>query len=138
MNYQKSDWLAIGKSNLYHIFIHSISFKNKLLMYINYARISASLILITLLAAFVKVNHPYGIDNFILQDTTLKVTLPPEGKLVKDKPVGKNWINLLRSTTDWNIDQRFWKLEKGELHGDYSGGELHNYTWTKKRIEILS
>lgn len=62
----------------------------------------------------------------------LKVTLPKGGKMVNNKPVGKNWQNLLMSLQDWNADQQYWKLENGTLRGDYSGGKFHNYAWTKK------
>ena len=62
----------------------------------------------------------------------LKVTLPKNGKMVNNKPVGKNWQNLLGSLQDWNADSQYWKLQNGVLHGDYAGGTLHNYAWTKK------
>ena len=29
------------------------------------------------------------------QDTTLKNTLPAQGKMINDKPVGKGWVNML-------------------------------------------
>jgi hypothetical protein len=63
---------------------------------------------------------------------TLKVTLPKNGKMVNNKPTGKNWQNLLASLQDWNADPQYWKLQDGILHGDYAGGNLHNYAWTKK------
>jgi hypothetical protein len=67
------------------------------------------------------------------QDTLqLKVTLPKDGKMVNHKPVGKNWQNLLTSLQDWNADAQYWNLHNGVLHGDYPGGKLHNYAWTKK------
>jgi hypothetical protein len=62
----------------------------------------------------------------------LKVTLPKSGQMVDNKPIGKNWQNLLASLQDWNADPQYWKLQNGVLHGDYSGGKLHNYAWTKK------
>lgn len=65
-------------------------------------------------------------------DTTLQNTLPKEGKMVNDKPVGKGWTNLIGSLNDWKIDKQYWTLQNGVLHGDYPGGKLHNYAWTEK------
>jgi hypothetical protein len=64
-------------------------------------------------------------------DDPFKQTLPKEGKLMNDKPVGKGWINLISSMNDWNATKDYWKLEDGVLHGDYHGGEKHNYSYTK-------
>jgi hypothetical protein len=64
-------------------------------------------------------------------DRRLLVTLPPEGKLKHGKPVGKHWINLLASLDGWNADSRYWTLQNSVLHGDYDGGKLHNYGYTK-------
>lgn len=66
-----------------------------------------------------------------VNDPALKNTLPREGKLVDAKPVGKGWVNLIASLDDWNVSKEYWKLENGILHGDYPGGELHNYGYTK-------
>ena len=68
-------------------------------------------------------------------DQRLKVTLPKNGKLIAGKPVGKNWISLLPSLEGWNVDTNYWHLSNGVLHGDYPGGKLHNYTWTKKQYK---
>lgn len=65
----------------------------------------------------------------------LMVSLPAEGKLVNDKPVGKNWVNMLKSLDGWTADPRYWSLQRGVLHGDYDGGKLHNYGWTKKTYQ---
>jgi len=62
----------------------------------------------------------------------LKITLPKNGKMVDNHPVGKNWQNLLTSLQDWNADPQYWNLKDGALHADYAGGKLHNYAWTKK------
>jgi hypothetical protein len=59
-------------------------------------------------------------------------TLPPEGRLVNGKPVGKHWKNMLKSPEGWNADPRYWSLKDGVLHGDYDGGKLHNFSYTKK------
>jgi 3-keto-disaccharide hydrolase len=68
-------------------------------------------------------------------DSRLAVTLPAEGKLVHDKPVGKNWVNMLTSLDGWTADPRYWSLKDGGLHGDYDGGKLHNFSWTKKTYQ---
>lgn len=65
-------------------------------------------------------------------DKRLKQTLPENGKLINGKPVGKNWVNLLSSLDGWDADTHYWTLSNAELHGDYNGGEKHNYAWTKK------
>lgn len=91
----------------------------------------AALIMLSVIMGFNRIK-PRHENVFIQQDTTLSITLPAEGKLDNGKPVGKNWVSLLKSADDWNIDNKYWKIENGELHGDYKGGELHNYGWTKK------
>jgi len=73
-----------------------------------------------------------GIDT---TDPGLKITLPEGGKLVAGKPVGKNWVNLIPSLEEWNADTSYWSLANGVLHGDYPGGKLHNYAWTKKQYK---
>ena len=67
-----------------------------------------------------------GVDT-----TSLINTLPKNGKLVNDKPVGKDWINLLPSLNDWVAETPYWQLSDGVLHGDYNGGRYHNYAYTK-------
>jgi len=73
-----------------------------------------------------KENHADTVDR------RLKITLPPAGKLNGIKPVGRHWENMIGSFDSWNADQRYWKLDGDGLHGDYNGGPLHNYSWTKK------
>ena len=63
--------------------------------------------------------------------TALRYTLPKNGRLVDDKPVGKGWANMLASLDDWNADKSYWQLDSGVLHGDYNGGQYHNYAYTK-------
>lgn len=60
-----------------------------------------------------------------------KNTLPKAGRLINDKPQGNGWINLISSLNDWNITNEYWKLTDGILHGDYNGGQFHNYAYTK-------
>jgi hypothetical protein len=60
-----------------------------------------------------------------------KASLPKAGILVNDKPTGKNWINLIASLDDWNLERPNWKLDNGVLHGDYNGGKFHSYGYTK-------
>ena len=71
-------------------------------------------------------NRPDG------QDDSLKITLPKKGRLADGKPMGKHWQNLLTSRADWNMDTTAYMLRNGMLHGDYYGGKLHNFAWTKK------
>lgn len=68
-------------------------------------------------------------------DNRLVVTLPAEGKLIHDKPVGKHWVNMLKSLDGWNADSRYWNLQQGVFNGDYDGGKLHNFSWTKKTYQ---
>lgn len=68
----------------------------------------------------------------IADNDSLRITLPREGKLVHDKPIGKNWVNLLASVNDWNADTAAYHFTDGTVHGDYNGGQFHNYAWTKK------
>lgn len=64
-------------------------------------------------------------------EDSLKITLPKAGRLVHDKPVGKDWVNLLASPDDWNADSVY-SFNNGILHADYGGGKVHDYAWTKK------
>ncbi|MEO6548992.1 MAG: DUF1080 domain-containing protein [Ferruginibacter sp.] len=57
--------------------------------------------------------------------------LPKNEMLVDDKPTGKGWVNLIENLNDWNAEKPYWTLENGILHGDYPGGKLHNYAYTK-------
>src|SRR5689334_11598303 len=57
--------------------------------------------------------------------------IPKGGELINDKTVGKGWINLIASLDNWNAAVPYWTLENGILHGDYTGGEFHNYAYTK-------
>jgi hypothetical protein len=68
-------------------------------------------------------------------DNRLVVSLPAEGKMVNDKPVGEHWVNMLESLDGWNADPRYWSLQGGVLHGDYDGGKLHNFSYTKKTYQ---
>ncbi|MEO7313152.1 MAG: DUF1080 domain-containing protein [Chitinophagaceae bacterium] len=53
------------------------------------------------------------------------------GMRIADKPTGKGWVNLVENLNDWNAENPYWTLEKGILHGDYSGGKSDNYAYTK-------
>jgi len=57
--------------------------------------------------------------------------LPKAGRLVNDQPVGSGWVNLIASLDNWNAAKPYWSFENGILHGDYSGGQYHNYAYTK-------
>jgi hypothetical protein len=65
-------------------------------------------------------------------NTVLKNTLPANGKLVNNKPVGKGWINLLSSAGIWNMEKKYWQIDNSLLHGAANGEDVHHYTWTKK------
>lgn len=66
------------------------------------------------------------------EGTSLKVTLPSEGKMVNDKPKGKGWINLLTSADDWNLESNFWRLDNHVLRGEIPWEKEHHYSYTKK------
>ncbi|MEP7323792.1 MAG: DUF1080 domain-containing protein [Saprospiraceae bacterium] len=95
------------------------------------------LIIVTLLllvSSGFSIEHREGIGKQLSKSDSLLIqTLPKSGKLVKGKPVGKNWIDLLTSLDEWNVEKNYWELKKHILHGDYQGGKFHNYIWTKKR-----
>lgn len=65
----------------------------------------------------------------------LKNTLPKSGKLVNDKPVGKNWVNLLTSADEWNFEPTYWKLSNNLFHGELGKEPQHHYSYTKKSYE---
>jgi hypothetical protein len=112
--------------------------------FLRFGIIPVAMLIVILVTGFTNKRHSvfYLIDNpgnnLIPADSTdprLKVTLPEKGKLVDGKPVGKNWINLIASLKEWNADTNYWSLAQGILHGDYPGGKLHNYAWTKKEYK---
>jgi hypothetical protein len=63
--------------------------------------------------------------------TELKNTLLAAGRLTDDKPKGNGWVNLIASLDDWSASKPYWILENGVLHGDYNGGQYHNFAYTK-------
>ena len=67
----------------------------------------------------------------VLKNPSFIVSLPKEGRLVNDKPVGSGWINLIASMDGWNFEKQNWVLDSGILHGDYYGGKTHSYAYTK-------
>ena len=64
-----------------------------------------------------KLQTTAGVDT-----TSLKITLPEQGRLVNDKLIGNNWVNLLVSLNDWTAEKPYWQLKDGVLNGDYNGG----------------
>jgi Domain of Unknown Function (DUF1080) len=64
-------------------------------------------------------------------DTSLKNTLPAAGKMINDKPAGKDWVNLLSSADDWNFESTYWQLNN-VLHGSIGKEKEHHYSYTKK------
>ncbi|MEP6725665.1 MAG: DUF1080 domain-containing protein [Bacteroidota bacterium] len=83
-----------------------------------------------LLQGFSHIQRNVEPASFSVEDS-LQQTLPKEGRLLNNKPIGKNWVNLLVSPGGWNTDTAY-KFSNGELHGDYYGGKFHDYAWTKK------
>jgi 3-keto-disaccharide hydrolase len=65
-------------------------------------------------------------------DLSLKNTLPKEGKLVHNKPVGKGWENMLTSADNWLFENNFWQLFNNSLHGTIGKEKEHHYCYTKK------
>lgn len=63
--------------------------------------------------------------------TSLKITLPKEGKFKQDKPVGSGWVNLL-DTALWDKQEKFWQFADGMLHGESENEKEHHYCYTKK------
>jgi hypothetical protein len=74
-------------------------------------------------------------SSTFINDPSLKTSLPKAGRLSGDKPAGKGWTDLLASLDDWNLEKQNWKLDNGILHGDYNGGQLHSYGYTKIRYK---
>ena len=62
-----------------------------------------------------------------------EITLPDNAKLLDDQPMGDNWVNLLENEDNWILDEANWEINDTLLHGDYHGGELHNYGWTRQQ-----
>ena len=79
--------------------------------------------------------HSTHASSAAVDTTALHYTLPKNGKLTDDKPIGQGWVNMLTSLNDWNADPAYWKLDSGILHGDYNGGKFHNYGYTKTQYK---
>ncbi len=94
-------------------------------IYLSYFALSAAIILTISSCRNTHSSHSDGTTSFVH-------TLPKPGSLENDKPLGKNWINLLPDLNGWTAAKPYWALESGVLHGDYNGGPLHNYAYTKK------
>ena len=65
-------------------------------------------------------------------DSDLKQTIPKAGKMYNNKPVGKGWVNLLKSGSDWNFESNFWQLTDTGFHGAMGKEKEHHYSYTKK------
>jgi hypothetical protein len=74
--------------------------------------------------------------NFIsiaqVDTTSLKKTLPKEGKMQHNKPKGKGWVNLLHSPTEWNFEIKYWQFTDSSFHGEMGRETEHHYSYTKK------
>jgi hypothetical protein len=80
-----------------------------------------------ILAALIFIN----IDANAQFDSSIKVTLPVQGKIKHNKPTGKGWINLLDSS-QMTAEDRFWNFSDAVLHGESENEKEHHYCWTKK------
>jgi len=65
-------------------------------------------------------------------DTALRQTVPEAGKMYNNKPVGKGWVNLLKSASDWNFEKIFWQFSDSGLQGSMGKEKEHHYSYTKK------
>lgn len=74
-------------------------------------------------------------SSSVINDPSLKTSLPKAGRLVNDKPNGNGWINLIASLDDWNLEKQNWTFNDGILHGDYNGGKFHSYGYTKTKYK---
>ncbi len=98
---------------------------------ISYFNFIIASLMIVLLSCSHSMNKSYQSSERFAGNDSLKITLPKEGRLIDDKPIGKGWVNLLASLDGWNADTVY-HLNNGILHGDYYGGKYHDFAWTKK------
>jgi len=67
-----------------------------------------------------------------VDSTSLKKTLPKEGKMQHNKPKGKGWIDLLYSPAEWNFENNYWQFADSSFHGEMGRETEHHYSYTKK------
>ena len=67
-----------------------------------------------------------------VDSTSLKKTLPKEGKMQHNKPKGKGWIDLLYSPAEWNFENNYWRFTDSSFHGEMGKETEHHYSYTKK------
>ncbi len=77
------------------------------------------------------VNETITIVNELFNN--LKVTLPDQGKLKGDLPVGTGWQDLLAKNIQWELEPDYWSRPGGNLHGESTGG-THHFAWTKEEF----
>lgn len=65
-------------------------------------------------------------------DSALRQTMPEAGKMYNNKPIGKDWVNLLKSGSDWNFEPNFWQFTDTGFHGLMGKEKEHHYSYTKK------
>lgn len=95
-------------------------------MYADYRK-AATAMACTLLAITLQVN-----TAFAQRDTTAQqVTLPADGKLVNDKPIGQGWTNMLDAQR-LNLQPEYWKLSNGILQGSCADQTENHYSYSKK------
>lgn len=95
-------------------------------MYSNYCK-AAIIVGCTLLAITLHINIALA-----QRDTTAqKITVPADGKLINDKPIGQGWVNML-DLKKLNLQPEYWKLSNGILHGDCTDQTQNHYSYSKK------
>jgi len=67
-----------------------------------------------------------------VDSTSLKKTLPKEGKMQHNKPKGKGWVDLLYSPAEWNFENNYWRFTDSSFHGEMGKETEHHYSYTKK------
>ncbi|GAA4093548.1 DUF1080 domain-containing protein [Mucilaginibacter panaciglaebae] len=95
-------------------------------MYHNYRK-AATAVTCTLLVTTLHISTALA-----QRDTTAqKITMPADGKLINDKPIGQGWVNML-DLKKLNLQPEFWKLNNGVLHGDCSNQTENHNSYSKK------
>ncbi|WP_214072460.1 DUF1080 domain-containing protein [Mucilaginibacter sp. dw_454] len=86
---------------------------------------------IVLACAFVAITFRAN-TAFAQRDTTAQnVTLPADGKLIDDKPIGQGWTNML-DAQKLNLQPEYWKIANGTLHGDCNDPSQNHYSYSKR------
>ncbi len=65
-------------------------------------------------------------------DTVLRLTMPKAGEMHNSKPIGKGWVNLLKTPSEWNYESAFWQFTDSGFHASMGKEKEHHYSYTKK------